>query len=268
MSNSIDTKADPRNLAGCIDTLGLYLTWTEAPWDSKIFGYPVLHISNIEVRGPGAVDVIHRFEIARDACGSKLVSCRMSHERLCESMLLESIGFRFIEMLYHPELDGLQTCEAFSGHGLTVARAVLADMPAVNAIAGIAFRNERFHVDPRLPTRLGDQRYQNWARSAIDHPTQHLYVLRDKQVVVAFFVTENLADGTCYWHLNAVAPEEQGKGYGRRGWQAMLGQAQSGGAKRVQTSIVARNHRVLNLYARLGFYFPPPLMTFHWVSPI
>ena len=74
-----------------------------------------------------------------------------------------------------------------------------------------------------------------------------------------------IMDGTCYWHLNAVATELQGKGYGRRAWSAMLQHAQANGARRVRTSIVARNHRVLNLYARLGFRFPPPLMTLHWV---
>lgn len=266
MSISIDSKASVRDLTGFIDTADLSLTWTEAPWDSVIFGYPVLQITGIEVRGPNAADAIEQFERALDASGSKLVSCRLSHERLRESMLLESIGFKFIEMIYHPGLNGLQTCAPFSGHDLTVARAESADMSSVIAIAGVAFRNERFHVDPRLSATLGDQRYQNWVRSAANHPVQRLYVVRDGLSVIAFFVTENLANGTCYWHLNAVAPEAQGKGYGKRSWQAMLEHARSEGVKRVQTSIVARNHRVLNLYAQLGFKFPPPMMTFHWVQ--
>ena len=67
--------------------------------------------------------------------------------------------------------------------------------------------------------------------------------------------------------INAVAPGAQGQGYGWRAWQAMLAQAHLEGAERVRTAIVARNHRVLNLYARLGFRFPAPLMTFHWVHP-
>lgn len=266
MSISIERKSDIDGLAGCIDTPGLYLKWAEAPWDSVIFGYPVLQIGSIEVHGPSANDAIVQFELARDACGSKLVSCRLSHERLRESMLLESLGFRFIEMIYHPELDRLQTCDAFSANGLTVTRAELGDMATVITIAGVAFRNERFHIDPRLPPKLSDQRYQNWVRSAINHPSQRLYVVRDGVSIIAFFVTENRADGSCYWHLNAVAPEAQGKGYGKRAWQAMLRYAQSEGMNRVQTTIVARNHRVLNLYARLGFSFLPPMMTFHWVQ--
>ncbi|MGQ9686808.1 MAG: GNAT family N-acetyltransferase, partial [Thiobacillaceae bacterium] len=105
----------------------------------------------------------------------------------------------------------------------------------------------------------------NWVRNSFNHQTQRLEVVFDAGRLVAFFITEMLADGTCYWHLNAVAPEAQGQGYGKRVWRLMIDKAYKEGAKRIQTSIAARNHRVLNLYARLGFDFPKPLMTFHWV---
>lgn len=259
------TAAPPTS--GSIDTPDLQLSWTEAPWDTVIFGNPVLQINRIEVRGPGAKDDIGEFVRARDAVGSKLVSCRMPHATLRESMLLEDIGFRFIEMLYQPEFDDLQSRCTGDKQGLTITRATEADLPEVIDASGTAFSNERIHIDPRLSSRLGDLRYQNWVRSSLAHTSQRLHALRDGQTLVAFFVTEALPDGSCYWHLNAVAPGAQGQGYGRRAWQAMMAQARDEGAVRVRTAIVARNHRVLNLYARLGFRFPAPLMTFHWVHP-
>ena len=226
----------------------------------------MLQITELDVRGQAAARDVSRFESARDAAGSRLVSCRLEHDKLRESMLLEDIGFRFIEMLYLPELDLLEGSAASTGNdGLEVSPAADGDLERVLEIAGSAFRNERFHVDPRLPPARGDQRYKNWARSSLSHPSQRLFVVRDGPALVAFFVTEQRPDGTCYWHLNAVANEMQGRGYGRRCWLAMIRHAATNGAQRVRTSIVARNHRVLNLYARLGFRFPPPLMTFHWV---
>lgn len=251
-------------LSGNIDTADLRLAWSEAPWDSVIFGYPVLQLGQIEIRGAGADQDFAVFEAARDDNGAGLVSCRLPHDRLRESMLLEQHGFRFIEMAYHPELDRLEEL-ALPADTLSVAPAVSADLPDVLAIASQAFRNERFHVDPRLDPALGDVRYCNWVKSSLEHPSQRLFLVRDAARLIAFFVTEMLPDGTCYWHLNAVAPDAQGQGYGRRAWQAMLVEAQKAGARRVRTCIVARNHRVLNLYARLGFRFAPPLMTFHWV---
>lgn len=247
------------------DSVGLLLEWAEAPWDTAIFGSPVLQIHRLEVRGPTADLDMMAFEAARDNVGSNLVSCRLSHECLRESIFLEDHGFRFIEMLFQPELDELQGITGLHDNGLMVRPASNTDLPDLLDIAGSAFRNERFHIDPRLDSRLGDQRYRNWVSSSLEHSRQRLYVIQEDKLPVAFFVTEQLSDGTCYWHLNAVTPAIQGKGYGRRAWLAMLHQAQQEGATRVSTSIVARNHRVLNLYARLHFRFPPPLMTFHWV---
>ena len=195
------------------------------------------------------------------------MSCRLSHEKLRESMLLEERGFRFIEMTYQPSIERA----AFRDDGgiarLAIADATGADLPALLDIAGTAFANERFKVDHRLDAAVSDRRYQNWVASTLGHPTQRLQVLRDDGETVAFFVSETLSDGTCYWHLNAVAPAAQGRGIGRRAWFSMLAHALENGASRVRSSIVARNHRVLNLYARLGFSFAPPQMTFHWVRP-
>lgn len=249
-----------------MDTPNLRLGWSEAAWDSALFGYPVLQITDLEVQSALASRDFAAFEAVRDDLGAGMVSCRLPHDRLKESMLLEDRGFRFIEMAYQPELERLEAIGP-SAKPLEVARASPQDLPTLLDIAGSAFHNERFHVDPRLDPRLGDQRYCNWVRSSLDHPSQRLEVLRDGGEIVAFFVTEMLADGTLYWHLNAVSPRVQGMGYGKRAWLAMLAQAGSQGARRVRTCIVARNHRVLNLYARLGFRFPAPLMTFHWLRP-
>lgn len=248
-----------------VDTPRVLIEWVEIPGDSDVFGFPVLQIGRLEVRGTSAGTDMARFEAARDRIGAGLVSCRLSHDCLQESMLLEGHGFRFIEMVYQPELEDLRGRDLGDASALDVALADGALLPELEAIAGNAFRNERFHVDPRLDSAMGDERYRRWVRNSLSHPTQRLYAVRDGQRVVAFFVTEMYADGSCYWHLNAVATDAQGQGYGRRAWLAMLNQAREAGAARVRTCIVARNHRVLNLYARLGFRFPPPLMTFHWV---
>lgn len=250
-----------------LTTSSLRMVWSRAPWDEALCGFPVLQINAIEVYGANASNDLQIFEHERDRIGAGLVSCRLSHECMTESMLLEDHGFRFIEMLYAPELDlsGLSMDEKIPL--LKVKRARKDDLPALLEIARTSFHNERFKMDPRLERSISDQRYQNWVTSSLNHPTQELYAICDGERRIAFFITELLDDGTCYWHLNAVAPDAQGQGYGRRVWLSMLNQATIHGASKVRTSIVARNHRVLNLYARLGFSFPPPLMTFHWVRP-
>jgi ribosomal protein S18 acetylase RimI-like enzyme len=248
-----------------INNPSLFLEWSVVPEDTVVTGCPVWKITRLEVKGGRADADMKAFETIRDQTGVGLVSSRLPHACLTESMFLEEHGFRFIEMLYQPELALVPSESSGAFVPLSIRRALDVDLPAIEEIAGKAFVNERFHMDPRLGPELGNQRYQNWVRSSFAHPDQQLYALSDGDKLVAFFVTEMQADGVCYWHLNAVAPEAQGLGYGRRAWQTMIKQAAEAGAKRIQSSVVARNHRVLNLYASLGFHFSPPSMTFHWV---
>jgi RimJ/RimL family protein N-acetyltransferase len=248
-----------------IDTKNLLMEFFQVPWDTEIFGFSVAQISRIELREPGACGDFAAFEHRRESIGVRLVSCRLPHNRLTESMFLEDRGFRFVEMTYSPELENLKQLD-WPSESMEIARADPADLSEIEKIASQAFQNERFHVDPRLNSELGNKRYQVWVKNAASHATQRLYRISDSGELVAFFVTEHLPDGTCYWHLNAVAPTHQGRGYGIRAWRAMILHAQEQGAERVRTTIVARNFRVLNLYARLGFRFPPPMMTFHWVA--
>lgn len=247
-----------------IDTPALRLEWMRAPWDEAVCPYPVIQINHIEVRGPDARADMRTFEALCAAIGAGLVSCRLPHDRLGESMLLEECGFRFIEMLYAPllELDRADITDAPGA--LKVALASDADMPTLLAIAGNAFHNERFRMDPRLDPSISDQRYRNWVASTPGHPRQQLFTISEAGRILSFFIVELQEDGTCYWHLNALAEDARGQGYGRRVWLAMMDHARRIGSLRIRTSVVARNVRVLSLYAKLGFSLPPPAMTFHW----
>jgi RimJ/RimL family protein N-acetyltransferase len=254
-------------MADRINTRNLHLGWSIVPWDAAVTGFPVWQLNDIGLNGPSADTDMRLFEEARDRAGVGLISCRLGHDQLNASMFLENHGFRFIEMIYRPELElAPGRLSDLPEPSLSVVQATEEDLPQLIDMAGTAFCNERFNVDPRLGPEMGNRRYQNWIRSSFMHPSQQLYALKDDNSIVSFFVTEMQNDGVCYWHLNAVSPEQQGQGYGLRSWLTMLHQAEDAGAMRVRTSIVARNHRVLNLYARLGFRFPPPMMTFHWVK--
>ena len=205
-----------------IDTRAIHLEWSEAPWDTAIFGHPVLQSTSLEVREEAAARAdFGGFGRARDVLGSRLVSCRLPHEKLRESMLLEDAGFRFIEMLYKPELD-LAALDATESGSLRLRLATPSDLARVLQIAGNAFGNERFHMDTAFRPNLRTGATRGGRKSGLSHPSQLLFVLFDDEELVAFFVTEELPDGTSYWHLNAVAPEHQGKGYGRRAWSAMI----------------------------------------------
>jgi len=248
-----------------LDTSALSLAYSHVPWDSDIFGFSVAQISKIQIQDPLlALADLMPFQSWLEREAIHLASCRLPHDRLNESMLLEQAGFRFVEMVLHPHLAALQAFP-LAPQGLSVELAENTDLPAIEAIAAHAFGHERFHADPRLDPALADRRYLAWVRNSHGHPTQRLYKICDGADLVAFFVTENQPDGLCYWHLNAISPAFQGRGYGKRVWREMLHFHQREGIASIGTTIAARNTPVLNLYASLGFRFQPPEITLHWL---
>lgn len=259
------TTRDDDFLKGSIAGPQSDLDWEEAPWDRPHFGAPVLQITRVRVDGPDCADDLGALLARFRASGVALVSCRIPASQLAESMWLERHGFRFIEVVYHPsrslDLDDALLSEPVCD----VRSAVSADLDVLHEIAGTAFGHERLHADPRIDNAVANRRYQHWMRSALAHPTQRLEVVAEEGQTIGFFVIELRTDGTCYWHMNAIGREHQGRGLGRRAWLAMMRRAREAGARRVETCVAARNFRVLNLYSRLGFGLSEPEMTLHWL---
>lgn len=248
-----------------LDTTALALSIGMVPWDSDVFGFPVAQVETIRVFD--AVSAIADFQLAWEWLnrhGVRMVSCRLPHDKLEESFLLEREGFKFIEMVLHPQMESLRAFE-FEDDELSVSPAEPSDLPVLIAIAESAFGSERFHVDPRVDTGRADARYGNWVSSCLAHPKQVLLKVMSGDEIVALFVVEILNLGTAYWHLTAVAPNMQGKGFGRRAWRAMMRHHKLQKVESIKTTISARNSRVLNLYARLGFRFGSPETTFHFM---
>lgn len=118
-------------MVDAIDTPALRMAWSNAPWDEAVCGFAVLQVSDIEVQGPAAADDLKVFEYERDRRRAGLVNCRLPHDRLAESMLLEEHGFRFIEMVYQPEFDLSKLVLTDQSALLAVSRAGDDDLPTV-----------------------------------------------------------------------------------------------------------------------------------------
>jgi len=236
------------------------------PWDSEIFGFPV---ALVERRSAVAAVQSDHFPAPLSNWLAKhrvrVASCRLPCTLLRESMRLEEAGFRFIEVVLHPCMDRLQQRRLNAG-GLQVREARGTVLAGIADMAAGAFGNERYHTDPRLDTALANARYAQWVLNSAKAAHTRVLGIFDDAELVAFFVCKDSAAGRVEWLLTAVAPTRQGQGVGLRAWQTMLAWHQSQGRETIVTTIASRNVRVLNLYAKLGFRFLPPEMTFHWVA--
>jgi ribosomal protein S18 acetylase RimI-like enzyme len=248
-----------------LERAGAIVDCSLVPWDSEIFGFQVAQITHVELAGDaqpeGVLDAFRDWCVARDV---RLVSCRLDHRQLRESMALEDLGFRFVEMVYRPRLDRLEEI-APPKHALEVTEATPADGAAIQAVAATVFTTGRFLLDRRLPSELSDRRYASWVRTSLDSTDQTVLKAEVDGDLVGFFIVEHRPDGRVYWHLTAVAPAWQGKGIGMSLWRTMLLRHRAEGASSVETTVSGHNLAVINLYARLGFVFGDAQMTFHWL---
>ena len=235
------------------------------PWDEQVLGFPVLDLSNFRLSEGARVEQAAadlRSWLSRIDAG--MVSCRLSEASLKEGWALEAAGFRFIEMMISPVCTRLAQV-ALRNPKINIRLADASDLDRLIAIASTAFGNERFHQDPRIDNKAAHQRYANWVEDSLSHATQKLYCVTYDEMIVALFVTENREPNAVYWHLTALDPTRAGVGLGEQVWRAMLDYHASMGATEVKTKIAVRNTVVMNLYAKLGFRFEHPEMTFHWM---
>ncbi len=248
-----------------IEADGAVLACSLVPWDTEVFGFPVAQIDHVAFEAGQSTDgVLTQFDAWCTANGVGLVSCRLDHTRLRESMILEDHGFRFVETVYEPRLEGFDRVAA-PRHAIDVAEAGPDDLPRIEAIAYDAFDTGRYLLDWRLPPDLSRRRYANWVATSVGVPGRAVLKAEVEGDLIGFFIAEHRAAGAVYWHLTAIAPGWQGKGLGLSLWRTMLLRHQAEGAASVGTTISGHNLAAINLYARLGFTFAGAQMTFHWL---
>jgi ribosomal protein S18 acetylase RimI-like enzyme len=256
--------SDDRSL-GTLNGPGLSLRFSLAPWDTRALGYPVAQIDAIDLGTHGdPAPTLARFASWLDEHRVKLVSCRLDSLRLRESMLLEDVGFRFIEMVYSPVLTPLGSGDA-TDEEVVIAAARGDDHAALEEIASSVFTTGRHILDWRLDSNAGHSRYRQWLDEALVDDRQDVLMATIGDATVGFFVVESQREDGAYWHLTAVAAEWQGQGVGKKIWRGMIARHRAAGVRRIETTISAHNTAVINLYAGLGFRFTAPRTTFHWL---
>lgn len=246
-----------------LEASGAVLECFLVPWDTEIFGFPVAQIGRLELgesADPGTI--LREFDAWCAGQRVRLVSCRLDHTRLRESMALEDVGFRFVEMVHEPRLEPIDHVAA-PDRLLQISKAVEDDLAAIGDLAHAAFTTGRFLLDWRLPPELSRRRYAAWVRNSFGDPAHEVLKATVDGELVGFFIVETRGDGSVYWHLTAIAPRWQGKGMGMSLWRAMLLRHRADGATSVSTTISGHNPPAINLYARLGFKFGAAQMTFH-----
>jgi RimJ/RimL family protein N-acetyltransferase len=235
------------------------------PWDSITFGYPCAQITMFKCHTTSNLNsIISDFFSWINDLGIKHITCRIPIEDTDEIIALQKIGFFFIETVIHPVHSNILSIADVTTH-LSITPADHLDIDRIAEIAECAFNNERYHADSHVSSELANKRYGNWVRGVFQHPsTQVLYKINNNAGIVGFFIIEESAQCHAYWHLTAIHPSIQGLGLGELAWRSVMNMHKLSNISAVRTTITSKNTRVMNLYAKLGFRFENPEVTFHY----
>jgi ribosomal protein S18 acetylase RimI-like enzyme len=239
-------------------------------WDKEHFGFVVGRLEHIQ----GVDEEVLRLLVDETvnqlrARGVHMCSARLSNDALTALQLLETSGFRYIELTLDPWRD-LSTWEPRAVGGSRPTRT--GDVDRLCAIARSAFRTDRFHRDPRFGRAAADGVYEKWIRTwhADSSANQHSRVLIHDDEVAGFFMFELFrpfgAAGQTVMRivLNGVEPSKARTGVGFRMYCEALDEA-SDAASSATTTVAAANPAVINLYAKLGFRVTSSgEVTMHW----
>lgn len=231
-------------------------------WDSSAFGFGVGQILFISLKDGQDISLLcEEFDDWVTKNNLQLLTIRIEESKYQEINFLQKNGFQFIEMTYSPSFLIPETLPL--DNEVLVSNLNEKDVEEILGKANNLFRYGRYHVDTNVPNTLADIRYMNWILSASKSSTQRLLKASIRDNLVAFFLYEELLNQEVYWHLTAVMPEWQGRGYGKKIWTQVMNFHHLNGCKKISTCISARNIKVLNLYSRLEFNFCKPMITLH-----
>jgi GNAT superfamily N-acetyltransferase len=247
-----------------VRTDALELDYYLVPWDTEILNMPIAQIERLQIKD--AAQAAHDYRAFAHWCAQQRIAmcaCRLPADQLSESMFLEERGFRFVELNFPLRLTGLQARSFPEDSAIRILQAEESDREELGEMAAQILGSGRFIQDPHIDPELGRRRYRIWTENAFTHPRQQVVKCLVDDAIVAFFVIERRAADHCFWSLGGMAPGQQGKGLGKRVWNAMLSRHRAEGVDTMSTSISSHNTAVFNLYVSLGFRILQASTTLH-----
>ncbi len=229
--------------------------------ESKRFGIVAAHV----VSHASATDAI---DAEADELGIDMLTVRIDAHDLSAVHRFERAGFQLMDTLvyYGRSLKNVQAPKV--APGITLSAAGSEDVAGVHAVAESAFRDYmgHFHADPRLDNADADAAYVQWAEvsaQTADRARPVVVARSDSGQVIGFLSLRDVGDAQAEIVLNAVHPDEQGRGIYTLLVEHSLAVASDGGSTRIVVSTQIQNYAVQRVWSRLGFVHTRSVYTLH-----
>lgn len=123
------------------------------------------------------------------------------------------------------------------------------------------FISDRVSIDPAFSVKLGGQRYANWLRSMVQKGG-HLYEVLQGEKPIGFFVICRKDEDTVDPVLMAMYDQQNDRGLGALLHKKTLDTCFTHPCKRLTSTIVSNNSKVLRVYVNAGATIADTLYTY------
>lgn len=187
----------------------------------------------------------------------------------CPQLLfgLPQLGYNYVETVFKVEIlrsdyhmpDNIARFD----RGLTVAHRVTPEewQPVFDLIHSGIFRSDRVTLDPAFSPELGGNRYANWLRSMLLKGADLYEVLKGDKGI-GFFVIMRKDEKTVDPVLMAMYDEQNDRGMGALLHKKTLDTCFAYDCKRLTSTIVSNNSKVLRVYVNAGATIADTLYTY------
>jgi L-amino acid N-acyltransferase YncA len=239
------------------------LLWARVPWDSDALGIEVF-----EIRCQGDAEAVAAaLPGLLDDLGSEqpqLVVARLPIGETALAGVLSSNGFYVVEASFELSLPlARRRPPVHFPDGIALRLAVDSDRAAVTAIAREAFDNDRYHLEPSVPSERASARMATWVERALDAGESVFVLVDERDRVLGFFLVRPDAGGDVDLSLAALGADFRRAGLGRLLYAAVLDECRARGHRSAYTRVAAQNLEGLSLFVHLGFRLLRPELCFH-----
>lgn len=242
------------------------LRYAAIPWDSELFACACYDLKCAAVSPEQLVALLPEWLDTLPKDRNQMVATRINPADVKLMCTLTRHGFYPVETLlyFHLPLSRLTPIIRHPPGQYRFGVAREKDIPAIRAIASVAFSTDRFHLDPHLPSDKADLRYANWIEAGF-HAGDRIFVLEDvRSRIIGFVQGHDTAPDTIDMSLGAIDPAYHHKGAGVWLSQCVFEDSRTRHYKTATTRISINNLTSIKPIVRLGFTIRQACITLHW----
>lgn len=237
---------------------------THALWELENIGTDAWEI---QLDADDTPDMLSREEQRLAAGGAQYLVVKTPPN--CQQLLfgLPALGYTFVEMVFHVAVRRsdyhMPDHIARFDRGLTVVeRTGQADRERIYGLIrkGI-FHSDRVSIDPAFGVGMGGNRYANWLKSLIEKGG-FLYEVLSGDRPIGFFVICRKDENTVDPVLMGMYDEQNDRGMGALLHKKTLDTCFTHPCKRLTSTIVSNNTKVLSVYVNAGAAITDTLYTY------